>query len=522
MYNKFLTFSIFIFLLIVLTVDISALELRDLYSKESLEKLASFKTVKSTGKLTMAGLSGRIELVYSAPDKMRMFADFGIMSFSQSYDGRRGWMIDQNGQSMELTGGELKSVINAAYMSGLSYLIPNRMPGRVEYLSDTIMEQTKYHLFSILPDGGDSAWLYYNTDNQRIEKTREFIDEIELITVVSDFRQTSGVEMAYKYQTISSVPQFNSTIELTTIETNIELDLSLFMPSGVADIDYLFPEESDSVVLAFEYYNGHIFIKARVNGGEEVYFILDSGASTNVIDITFAREQNLDIEGEIPVKGISGYSSAGLTKIKKLSVGKITMINQIAGVIDLHALGLKRPPGKLGGLLGYDLISRFPFKIRYADRELIFYHPERFSPPDENYGIDFELILKVPLIRGRYAGQNGRFLIDLGNPFGLILHNRFVEKYNLKETFSDIKEMGGKLSGVGGKSSATAATGTLFEIGGVKIEKPPLMLIEAERGIVESTETDGNIGNLMLQKFTILMDYNRKRIYLLPPKEEKR
>ena len=53
----------------------------------------------------------------------------------------------------------------------------------------------------------------------------------------------------------------------------------------------------------------------------------------------------------------------------------------------------------------------------------------------------------------------------------------------------------------------------------VEIEKPPLMLTEAEHGVVESSEADGNIGNLMLQKFTILMDYVRKKIYILPPEE---
>jgi hypothetical protein len=98
----------------------------------------------------------------------------------------------------------------------------------------------------------------------------------------------------------------------------------------------------------------------------------------------------------------------------------------------------------------------------------------------------------------------------------LILHKSFVEKHNLKETFSDIKDMDGHIGGIGGSSEAYAATGADLLIGRADIKSPPVMVVESGRGITESTTVDGNLGNQLLSRFTILMDYETKKLYILP------
>jgi len=174
---------------------------------------------------------------------------------------------------------------------------------------------------------------------------------------------------------------------------------------------------------------------------------------------------------------------------------------------------------KFAGVIGYDFISNFPLKIDYSNKDLIFYNPSSFIPPDSDLSVDFEFFMKIPAIKADYAGQAGKFIVDLGNSSGLILHGPFVNKYNLKETFSDIEEMKGGITGVGGTSETYAAIGGEFLLGPVKIESTPLMVAQSETGLVESTVIDGNIGNLLLEKFTIILDYLNKKIYILPPDE---
>jgi hypothetical protein len=93
-----------------------------------------------------------------------------------------------------------------------------------------------------------------------------------------------------------------------------------------------------------------------------------------------------------------------------------------------------------------------------------------------------------------------------------------VDEHNLTETFTDIKDMSAGISGVGGYSNVYAATGSDFKMGAMETETLPLMVAEAEGGIVESRKIDGNIGNLFLRDFSILMDYGRKKLYILPVK----
>jgi len=495
-----------------------AVELDALVSKQYVQKIHEIKTIRSVGKIEMGGMEGRMEILFSAPDRIYMFSDFGFMKFSQAFDGDIAWLRDQNEQVMELNGIEKRSLVNAAYLTGMSYLMNDRMTGAVEYVRDTAINDNDYSIFTALPTNGDSLLLFFRRGNQRVEISCEKIDEIIIYTYMSDFRSVDGVELPFLYQSQASVPEYNSSIKLTEIEVNIPLDLSFFSITDMKDGGFFYPNDLDSIIIPVQYYNGHIFVEVSVNGEKNIYFILDTGAGSNILDSSYAARLGLQWSGKLPAKGIAGYEPVGFARIDSMKINRIKLTDNLPAIVDLKSLFL-RLPGEFGGLIGYDLISRQPLKINYAEKELIFYNPTRFNPPDPEYALDFDFIMKVPLVNVEYNGIPARLLVDFGNPFGLMLHRLFVEKYNLEETFSDKKKMGGKIGGVGGKSGAYAATGTNLRIGPTEIKNPPLMVVGAGKGVSESSIVDGNIGNLLLQKFSILMDYGRKKIYILPLKE---
>ena len=72
--------------------------------------------------------------------------------------------------------------------------------------------------------------------------------------------------------------------------------------------------------------------------------------------------------------------------------------------------------------------------------------------------------------------------------------------------------------GIGAATArAFAAQGDDFTIGSITVKEPPLLITESETGLVESDIVDGNIGNLLLEKFSILLDYSSKKIYIMSP-----
>ncbi|UCD94667.1 MAG: aspartyl protease family protein [Candidatus Zixiibacteriota bacterium] len=502
---------------LLLHIPASGTNISEMFSDSEIDKIKAVRSIRTAGRMEMGGLSGTMEVIFAAPNMMYASYDMGLLKFTQAFDGQTAWIRDQNDQVLELTGTEKKVIISGAYLIGMSFLIEGRIPGEEFYLGDTTFDDAEYAVFSATPEGGDPLVLYFNKDNGRLEVFMETLDELDILTYSSDFRDVGGIEFAFKAVTKSSVPQFNSVLETTEIELNVPVDESLFEIRTEKPTDFHFPEDADSVNVPFVFYGGHLFVEASVNGNAKVRFILDSGAGTNIIDSTYAEEMGLESAGSLPAKGLAGYGSASLTELDSLSIGEITLFGQTAGILELSGLGLKTPD-KLGGIIGYDLMSRFPFRIDYAAGRVILHNPEKFTPPDSAWGVDFEFFMKVPIAPAYYGGIRGDFLIDLGNPVGLVLHRSFVDEHNLTETFTDIKDMRAGISGIGGFSSVYAATGAGFKIGAMETESLPLMVAEAEAGVVESRKIDGNIGNLFLRGFSIMMDYANKKIYILPVK----
>ncbi|PKK84767.1 MAG: hypothetical protein CVT49_01030 [candidate division Zixibacteria bacterium HGW-Zixibacteria-1] len=516
MYLKKLPILIFLFLAaVIFTPRAGATAIADFMPPKQLALIKNIKSVKTTGSVELGGLSGETEVIFAVPDKIYNITDLGILKLTQAYNGRTAWMEDQNGQTLELTGMEKKNMITGAYMAGMSYLFDDRMPGTVTFLKDTALNETGYKLFLAFPKYGDSLWLFINVNNGRLEVVREKLDEIDVVTYMSDFREIDGIEVPFVNRTESNIPQLNAVIRTTSVEFNVPVPQSLFQMTAGGEKDYLFPDNKDSVIMPFELFAGHIYIEASVNGSPVKKFILDSGAGTNVLDRELSDKIGLVPTGELPAKGVAGYGTAAVADIDSLNVGGIKLYNQISAIVDLSDIRASTAEN-FGGIVGFDLLQRFPFRLDFKKNSLIFYNPDTFVPPDSNFAVDFELHLKVPLVQAQYGNITGRFLVDFGNALGLILHKSFVDKNKLDSTFSEIKKMERGVGGVGGQSEAYAAVGTVFKVGPAEIIKPTLMVAGGSGGLMDSREVDGNIGNLMLRDFSVLMYYKNKKMYILP------
>jgi hypothetical protein len=479
------------------------------------DSVAQITNYRQSGKATVYGLTGDIEIIYAEPDRFLVSYELGPMKLAQGFDGSVAWTLDQNQQIVTLSGNERKKIINAAFLAGQSYLGIGRMSGECAYLKDTAISSTNYHLFLALPEGGDSLWIYVNQDTRRIEMTAERLDEITMHTFLSDFRDIHGVPFPLRYVTKASLLQMNSDIEFERFDYNLNIDPDIFTPTEESEIDFGFPPDRDSVTLPFQFQGGHIYITVSVNGGADLLFMLDSGAGINILDKKFAERQRLLAEGKFPAKGIGGYDSASVAPIDSISIGDIRLFHQVAAVVDLSELGLQSP-GEFGGLIGYDLLSRMPVKVDYDKQRLVLYKPQTFTAPDSQFAVTLSLTSKVPSVDVALDGCSGRFLVDLGSAFGVILHKPFVDRNNLESQFTDIKEVNGRVSGIGGSSRTKSAIGNKLKIGNLELEKPPLLIVEGESGVLKSSEIDGNLGNMMLRQYTPLFDYKNQKLYLLP------
>ncbi len=501
-------------------VDIDSLLVASIGGTDARTTLAGLQSYRTEGSANLNGLTGEYTQVFAAPDRFYIEIRIGGMTLVQAYDGTTAWKRDHNGRVSEVEGMERRQLLTQVYLASYSFVLPDRLPGGAGYLGDTTSNDTTWLQAAIYPFGTDTIIMLLDPGTAEPEVIVERMDNLTAVTRASDYRSVGGIRMAHRARTdFREVPLFTEMIT-RSVELDVEVDPTLFgMPTAaLGTVDFRFSGGADSVVIPFKYHRGHIWLQATVNGSMVAWFILDSGASANMFNAPAVAPLNLSQSGSLPAVGLGGVDEIPLVRTDSVTIGSLTLLNQIGGIIDLAAIGIQPPAGATaGGLLGHDFLSRFPVLIDYRDSTLTVYDPATYKPPDGGTALDFHLTLLVPTVRASVNGIEGDFIIDLGNSVGLVLHNQFYRSRGLDTVLTDIQELDRSLTGVGGDARTLSATVPRFRLGNIQLENLPTIIPESTQGLSGSEELAGNIGNLVLERFRVLLDYTESRIYLYPP-----
>jgi len=114
------------------------------------ERLRRIENIYVRGRVETGGMSGLFEEWRVAKGQHKQNIELGE-TYKQLtvFNGRIGWIVDQNGSVQELRGADLESEVTSAYLASYSYLFPGRMQGRVEHFGED--ETNHAHVLKILP-----------------------------------------------------------------------------------------------------------------------------------------------------------------------------------------------------------------------------------------------------------------------------------------------------------------------------------------------------------------------------------
>jgi hypothetical protein len=480
---------------------------------EALDSIKHLRSFRAEGSINLNGQQGRFIEYFTVPDKFYLEVRMPGVSLVQAYDGEVAWQKDHNGQVTQLTGFEKRELLKNLYFESFAYLLPDRLPGSMEYRGVVDRDGVPYHEVAFYPLDSDTVLAYFDRDSGRRKLLLSRLDNINTITLMDDYRRVSGILIPFYSRATAQGISLFSEFKLDTIEWNVPVDASLFAMSDVAAADYHFPPGEDMVKIPFQYRAGHIRLAATLNGRKRVWFILDSGSSTNVIHQPIARQLNLPVVGTLPARGLAGFENADLVRTDSIAIGWLTLYNQVAGSLDLAMLERAGNENEdFGGILGYDFLSRFPIMIDYQDTTLTVFNPDRFTPPEGGTEVPFHLTMLVPTIRCELNGVPGDFIVDLGNAFGLIVHQQFARRHKLEKKLDDVTAIPGRYSGIGGGVGGKTAFAATFRMGEVLLQSLRVILPDSSSGIAGSEQIAGNIGNLILENFKVLFDYKNSRL----------
>ena len=477
----------------------------------AVEKLKSVTTIFASGRATLAGMPGTYQIYVANPDRIYMQMNLGQFTLVQAYDGVTAWQRDHNGMISELSGFEKRTLLGQVYFQTYSFLFHDRLPGGSAYLGTEERKGRQFHKVAFYPLLTDTVCSYFDVASARQCFDVLHMDNLGVVTEYSNHRIYDGVLTALTSRSEAEAARVAAELTVDSLVFNAAFDQAVFQ-RPLSENDYHFPPETDSVQVPFNLVAGHIYIPGNVNG-RRLTFILDSGASANIFHRPALDGLDLPVVGKLPAAGVAGYEMVDLVRTDSLGIGGLVLLNQVGGVLDLSLLSGRQPDSvPFGGVMGYDFLSRFPFLIDYQKELLTIYGPETFEAPSGGHEVPFELTFQVPTVEAELIGLPGRYLIDLGNPFGLIVHREFSRRNDLLSRLDDVRDMAGSIGGIGGGLAGKTAHAATFALGDIRISDLRVMLSDSGSGLAGSVELAGNIGNLLLGRFRVLFDYRAHRL----------
>ena len=199
------------------------------------EKIAAVKELRRTGKVFVGG-GFEIPIIEEnkRPNLVRRVVTIQGLTGVNAYDGKSGWKIEpwQGKKDPEAMGeAELKGIIEASDFDGP--LVSYKQKGnKVEYVGMDEVEGTDAFKLKVTLANGEVNYYYMDTDYYvpiKIDTKRMIRGaEIEIETVLGDYKEVAGWYLAHSIEIGGKGSQFRQKITYEKIEANVPIDDSQF------------------------------------------------------------------------------------------------------------------------------------------------------------------------------------------------------------------------------------------------------------------------------------------------------
>src|ERR1051326_3445402 len=404
----------------------------------------------------------------------RELIDHGRDQTLTVFDGKRGWRRDWNGFVAPIEGADLKREADLA----------------------------RLHAFGI---------------NGAVDRVDIPSFDGKMSITFSDFREVAGVQVPYTETRVSGPTKTELHLQSVDLYPAGTPEFTR-PPSGPDDTFFLRGQQAETVPFNFD--NNHIMILATLNGVGPIWFLVDTGADVNYINQSRIGEFHLQPYGAL--KAIGGSYVEHVT----LRIGEVELRDQHASVLELK--GLEKLYGMpLGGLLGFDFLSRFVVDIDYVHHTLTL--GRRAQGGGRRDGVRVPLVMQgsQPYLGGsiRVGDETipSWFILDVGAADTMTFTTPFVAAHKLLERAGDKERTVHHVAAPDVEAYAPTNVRGLVDaitLGSVTIPHVPVNFSVAKNGAYTSPAFDGNVGETLLARFPhVVLDYGRNEMVLVPGPE---
>ncbi len=486
---------------------------------------AAERTLYTRARVTGFGFDGRFESWSARPDRHYSRTTLGPFSLAEGSDGQSAWRTDPTtSKVVPLYDNDLLDAQVSTWFELERWAESDQGGGDVAIEGSERDSLSVYKVLRVASPftGVKPRKLWFDERTGLLMRVVAPRDAQSVITELSDWRAAFGRMRAFTSLTrVAEMPMNRLTAVTDSIAVNPSVEGLPFRPPSDGPTNGLkWLKQVGVAQLPLEYRSRHLWLKVSLDGGPSEDFLFDTGASVTVLDSGFAARHGIATSGRMQAAGAGASGSATFASIGAIAIrgddGEgVELTNLKVAVMNVAPSFSAYFWRDLAGVIGYDVISRFVCTIDYDAGTLTLHDSKSYHYAGREAPLPMVMNGTVPGLRGRLDGRyEGVFRLDVGSSSTVDLHTPFVREHRLVGKLRHALPVSG--AGFGGKFESTMGRLKRMDIGPYGWNDPIVLLSSATEGAFASEEFAGNIGNRLLERFRLTLDYERRQVFLEP------
>jgi hypothetical protein len=262
---------------------------------------------------------------------------------------------------------------------------------------------------------------------------------------------------------------------------------------------------------------GIITFKAKVSHyPDSLNFILDTGSGGISLDSGACAKMGLPtVASDRTIRGIAGIRKVNFAYDHTLHLPGLDVDSLDFHINDYDILSSVYGE-KIDGIIGYSFFSKFIIRINYDSMQIAVNTKGIVKYPRGGY-LFKPILVNIPVtpVTVRDGTEiTGRFYFDTGAGMCILLSSDFVEDSAILRTNS--KWHVSQAEGLGGKAPMKQGVVKQVKFGPYKFRNVPAYIFTDEYNITSYPYLGGLIGNDLLRRFNLIINYEKRDIHLTP------
>lgn len=269
---------------------------------------------------------------------------------------------------------------------------------------------------------------------------------------------------------------------------------------------------------SFKQYSGGVMILKATLGDapDSLNFILDTGSGGISLDSTTCATYGLKPSPtDTTIRGMGGEHKVSFLFDRKLHFPGLTVEHLNFHVNDYDVLSSVYGE-KIDGIIGYSFFSRYIVRLDFDSMHIYVYQPGDIDYPRQGTllrPVFTTLPIQNLTFRDRKK-QDFNFYFDTGAGLCFLLSEKYAKDSSVIMTKR--KPVYTQAEGMGGRLQMRLTVVKMLQVGSYKFRNVPTYLFDDEFNVTSYPFVGGLLGNDLLRRFNLTINYPRREIHLSP------